>query len=145
VSLNQFKNPAKIRVHATYGRRPFQASLTRTIPICFAAGTEGLSGPTQTFAPDPITNTPAFIRFNIPAFAKRVRFPRLTIGSTTLQVSFSQTQLKGSFVISSYGTHTVPMGSEGPVEISPLDTFIEISNPGPNPILSLAAVFELGV
>lgn len=145
VSLNEFKNPAKVRVHATYGRRPFQAALTRTIPICFAVGNEGLTGPTQSFAPDPFTNTPAFIRFNIPAFAKRVRFPRLTIGSTVLQVSFSQSQLKGSFVISNYGTHTIPMGSEGPLEISPYDTFIEISNPGPNPVYSLSAVFELGV
>jgi hypothetical protein len=130
--------PAIVRVHATYGRRPFQSSLTRSYPICHSDN----GGPTGGFTP----GTVMFI--GIPAYAKRVLFPRSPLTTTTLQVVTFQGQITGGGATTnaSTGNFTIPAGSLGPVELSPLDTFIRITNPANAPnIMDMSVVFELGI
>lgn len=142
ISLNTFKDPGKIRVHATYGRRPFPMKLTRTIPICFSRGFDGGGGPTGPFAVSPGLN---FVRITIPPYAASVRFPREPLQSTTLSVHFSQSSLRSVATVYHRGNYIIAPGDEGPIDIDPLDTFIEISNVGTTDIDNLSLVFELRI
>ena len=128
--------PAIIRVHATYGRRPTQAKLTRSYPICASSGnyTEAiLAG--QGF------------RLGIPPYAKKVFFPRRGSLSLTpippLQVDFVSLSLPGGFP--SRGTITIPAGETGDIEVMPNDSVIDVVNPGSNSIEDLIVVFELAI
>lgn len=130
--------PAIVRVHATYGRRPFQSNLTRSYPVCH----QDNGGPTASIPP----NTTFFI--GIPAYAKRVFFPRSPLTVTSLQVTIFQGQITGGGANSNslHGSYTVPAGSNGPIELTPFDTIIRFTNPiGAPAITELSVVFELGI
>lgn len=138
--LNE-NNPGagKIRVHATYGRRPAQAKLTRSIPICNGSG--GGAAPT----PNGLIFTTT-VQFGIPPFATRVWFPRNPLVNTTMSVIFNQAGLGRGAQVGTRGPITVPAGSEGPLEIFPYDTYIQITNTsaGVN-IADMVCVFELAI
>lgn len=137
---------AKIRVHATYGRRVAQAKLTRSIPICNGSG--GGASPT----PNGLINTES-VTFGIPPYAVRAWFPRNPndtagiIAGTTLMVNINQSGLGRANQVSSRGPYLIPLGSEGPLEIHPLDTVMILTNnsPGGVNIEDLTVVFELGI
>lgn len=137
--------PAKIRVHATYGRRPAQARLTRSIPICNSSG--GGGSPTANFI-----NGQTVI-FGIPPYAIRAWFPRDPndtegiINGTSLSVLLNESGLGRATQVSTRGPYHIPLGSDGPIQIFPLDTVMLITNnsPGGQNIGDLTVVFELGI
>lgn len=136
---------AKIRVHATYGRRPAQAKLTRSIPICNSSG--GGSAPTGNFI------NGSTIIFGIPPYAVRAWFPRDPndtegiIAGTSLSVLINDSALGRNNQVASRGPYHIPLGSDGPIEIFPLDTVMHITNnsPGGQNIGDLTVVFELAI
>lgn len=131
--------PGKIRVHATYGRRPAQAKLTRSIPICNGSG--GGTAPT----PNGLIVTTT-VQFGIPPFATRVWFPRNPLLTTSMSVIINQTGLGRGAQVGTRGPITIPAGSEGPLELFPYDTYIQITNTsvGVN-IADMVCVFELAI
>jgi hypothetical protein len=84
------------------------------------------------------------IMFMIPPYATAVRFPRAPM-SQMLNVAVYQSSLKNGAVSAFHGTHVIPALSEGPIALSPLDTFISMANPGPSVIANMNLVFELGI
>lgn len=134
VSLNQTylansPRDATVRVHATYGRRPNQSILTRSYPICNSTLTPQLAAD-------------EFVEIQIPPFAKRVRFPRAPLQSTDLDITIIQTQL----VNTAHGIYNVPINSVGPIELTPYDTILRVTNgSAATAITYLSVVFELGV
>jgi hypothetical protein len=143
VSFNTFKEPAKVRVHATYGRRTTQAKLTRTYPICLAQTNNG-AGPTVGLAAD------NHIVFGLPTYASKVYFPRQPLNTTTLSVRFIQTNLNtfngvagGPFT---RGPFIVAAGSIGGIDIEPYDSLIEISVPtGGTSVDNMLVRFDLAI
>jgi len=128
--------PAKVRVHATYGQRPVQSSLTRSYPICFF--THVLNDPDSTMPVGPHS----LIRIGIPAYAKRVFFPRTPRDTTALSVSIQMNQLNQA----SRDPYLIPAYSDGPIELQPFDTLLSISTPDANPPIDIMqVVFELGI
>jgi hypothetical protein len=142
-SFNTFKDPAKVRVHATYGRRTTQAKLTRSYPICLAQTNNG-AGPTISFAAN------QHLVFGLPTYASKVWFPRQPLNTTTLSVSFIQTNLNninglagGPFV---RGPFIVAAGSTGGIDIEPYDSFLDISVPaGGTSIDNMLVRFDLAI
>lgn len=141
VSLNTFKRAAKVRVHATYGRRPYPHTLTRTIPICFSEIFSGNQGPTAPF--EALQDNA--ITIMIPPYAHKVYFPRFPVQASSLSVNFFQSPLRSATGSAFRGNITVPVGDEGPLDIYPLDSFIQVRNMGPNTIENFSLVFELKI
>lgn len=137
------KGAGKVRVHATYGRRPNNAKLTRTIPICSSSG-----GGAAATRPLPGTAFPADqrrVEFGVPPYAISVSFPRLPVESTQVSVLFNQFGLGNGGQPSNRGQYVVPAGSDGAIPVTPYDTVIQITNTGVNDIADMNAVFELGI
>lgn len=123
-----------VRVHTTYGNRVRQAHLTRSYPICNSLVTDPFA-PGQT------------ITIGIPAYARRVYFPRNPVESTSLSVEFGQHQLSSATNSVLRGIYAVATGSNGPLDIMPYDNTLSVTNDvgvGVN-IDQLQIVFELGI
>lgn len=141
ISINALnKQPALVRVHATYGRRPFQAYLTRSYPVCLAQTTNGAGPTTGFFAQTSMT-------ISIPPYARRVFFPRYPLSDTSLQVQFTQAQITATAASMMFTQNfVVPAGSIGGLDIQPFDTHIRFTNPlGGTTIENMFVVFELAI
>jgi len=116
--------PAMIRCHAAYGKSNMvRERVTRQYYI---AGTAGPSlGVTS-------------IIIGLPAFAKRVSFPRVPV-SQTIDVSFGSYYDSGGV-----GPFTIPADDFTFYDIPPHTSTISIANPGPAALTQLSALFELG-
>lgn len=128
VPLNTLKASAKVRVHATYGRRPYPHVLTRTVPI--------VGRSTRQFAASDDFS------IMIPSYSRKLFIPRSSGGggNVTLNVQFYQ-----SATGSLRGPYTIGVGSDGPLDIMPLDTAVRVMNIGPDSAATLSMVFELGI
>lgn len=117
--------PAMIRVHAAYGK----ANMVRekVVRTYFLVGTSG----------SPF-GVGANLFVGLPAFAKRVSFPRISV-QQPLEITFSS-----YYQSSAVGIVTVPANDYSYYDIPPHARTLQISNPGPTVISQLAAVFELG-
>lgn len=117
--------PAQIRVHAAYGR----ANMVRDRVYREYM----IAGPNAPFADG------ASITIGIPAFAKRVYFPRSALGTRALNV------LIGSYYSASITSPIVLGVSElSFIDLPPHASLITLDNPGPGAFATLSAVFELG-
>ena len=90
-----------------------------------------LTSTTATLAPA------AAVTVAVPPYAKRVRFPRLDLATTSVDVTFSSSS-------GTIGTFSVGGADEGDIEISPLYNFMTVTNSGAGAITRLLAEFDIG-
>ena len=124
-SMSSRNTPAQVRAHAAYGRANMIRDKVYREYMIAGPGAPLPSG--------------AGITVGIPAFAKRVYFPRSLLGVRTLIVAI-QTYYNSSITT----PITIGVSDLSFIELPPHASGLQISNPGPGDYASLAAVFELG-
>ncbi len=126
--------PAQVRVHVAYGKANMIRE--RVYRQLFIAGG---SGGAITM---PAGGAGSSITIGLPAYAKRVAFPRAPIDQT-VQVRFLDYY---STLSAGTGTIDIPPDNYDFIDIPPHTAAIFIANPGTNPaaFTDLSAIFELG-
>jgi hypothetical protein len=120
--------PAQVRVHAAYGRANMvRDKVYREYMIAGPGSPFTDAGPSST------------ITIGIPAFAKRVYFPRSLLGTRALNVTIAS-----YYSAATTGTIVLGVSDLSFIDLPPHASFLTIANPGPGSYANLSAVFELG-